>query len=141
MHNQTITDNPSGDIIADTMAGLQMSLDIALKHGINPNRICLDIGIGFGVTPQENIILIKNMHIFKTLGFPIMVGASRKSFINHFLKITDPQKRLGASIATHYQAVKNGADIIRIHDIHDHRQFFAMMTVFDNFTNGNLNVG
>ncbi len=146
MHNQTMTQNSSvniisGNIIVDTMTGLQKSLDIALKHGINPEKICLDIGIGFGVTPQENIMLINHLQTFKTLGFPIMVGASRKSFINHFLHITDPQKRLGASIAAHYHAVKNGADIIRVHDIDDHKQFFAMMAVFNNFTDGNLNVG
>lgn len=141
MHNQTMTQNPSGNIITDTMVGLQKSLDIALKHGINPEKICLDIGIGFGVTPQENIMLINHLQIFKTLGFPIMVGASRKSFINHFLGVTDPQKRLGASIAAHYQAVKNGADIIRVHDSDAHKQFFAMQAIFDNFTDGNVNVG
>jgi dihydropteroate synthase len=141
MHNQTLTQDPSGNIITDTMVGLQKSLDIALKHDINPDKICLDIGIGFGVTPQENIMLINHLQTFKTLGFPIMVGASRKSFINHFLHITDPKKRLGASIAAHYHAVKNGADIIRVHDIDDHKQFFSMMAVFNNFTDGNLNVG
>ncbi len=141
MHNQTMTQKPSGNIMLDTMTGLQKSLDIALKHGINPEKICLDIGIGFGVTPQENIMLINHLQTFKTLGFPIMVGASRKSFINHFLHITDPQKRLGASIAANYHAVKNGADIIRVHDIDDHKQFFAMMAVFNNFRDGNLNAG
>jgi dihydropteroate synthase len=131
MYNHTYTQTPSDNIVYDCLVGLQKSLDIALKHNINPHKICLDIGIGFGISPQQNITLINHIHHFKVLGFPLMVGASRKSFINHFLQIDNPQKRLGATIATHYQAVKNGADIIRIHDVHDHKQFFAMMTILN----------
>ena len=70
------------------------------------------------------------------LGFPILIGASRKSFINHFLQIPDPKKRLGATLATHYHAVQQGADILRVHDVHDHRQFFAMMPFLNDADDG-----
>ncbi len=138
MYNHSHTQTPSDNIVHDCLVGLQKSLDIALKHKINPDKICLDIGIGFGITPQQNITLINHIHHFKALGFPVMVGASRKSFINHFLQIDNPQKRLGATIATHYHAVKNGADVIRIHDVHDHKQFFVMTTILNHAVSESL---
>lgn len=131
MHNQRLVSNPSGDIIQDVKDGLKTSIDIALKHNIKPQKICLDIGIGFGLKPQENIILINHLNQFKSLGFPILIGASRKSFIEHFLGIKDPQKRSSATLATHYRAIKNGANILRIHDLAKHVQFFAMDQIFN----------
>jgi dihydropteroate synthase len=131
MYNHAMNNTKTGNIVTDCFNGLQSSLDIAVQYGINPNKICLDVGIGFGMSPIENMVIINNLGILKTLGFPILVGASRKSFINHFLNIPDPKKRLGATLATHYHAVKNGADIIRIHDVYDHKQFFAIMPHFN----------
>jgi dihydropteroate synthase len=134
MYNHALNETKTGNIVDDCMNGLKKSLDIADKHQINHQKICLDIGIGFGTTPQENIILLNNIAHFKTLGFPILVGASRKSFIHHFLNIPDPKKRLGATLATHYHAMQQGADIMRVHDVFDHQQFFAMMPLFHSFT-------
>lgn len=131
MHNQRLVDQPSGDILRDVMDGFKKSLDIAFKHHIHPQRICLDIGIGFGISPQDNIKLIHHISEFKALGYPIMVGASRKSFIQHFLGITDPKKRGPATLAAHHKAVINGANILRVHDLADHKQFFAMDALFN----------
>lgn len=129
MYNHSLTKNHSGNIITDAMTGLQKSLDIALKHNIAPNKICLDIGIGFGVKYEQNIALINHIPHFKTLGFAIMVGASRKSFIGHYLNIADPKQRLSGTLATHYHAVKQGADILRVHDVTAHQQFFKMLDI------------
>jgi dihydropteroate synthase len=129
MYNHALNTHKTGNIVNDCMNGLKESLDIADIYNINLSKICLDIGIGFGTTPQENLMLLNNISHIQTLGFPILVGASRKSFIHHFLDIPDPVKRLGATLATHYHAVQNGADIIRIHDVFDHKQFFDMMSL------------
>lgn len=141
MHNQSRIINSTGNIVTDVYNGLSQSLEIALGHHIAESKICLDIGIGFGVTPQQNIELLNNISKFKSLGFPIMVGASRKSFIKHYLHIDNPQKRLGATIATHYYACQQGADIIRVHDVDDHKQFFDMLKICNHSSHELCDVG
>ena len=82
------------------------------KKGISADRLIIDIGFGFGKTPLGNLRLINNLDFFKEIGLPIMVGASRKSTIK---KICGDQ--LGGSLAAALFAVKNGAKILRVHDV------------------------
>ena len=82
------------------------------KKGISTDRLIIDIGFGFGKTPHGNLKLINNLDFFKEIGLPIMVGASRKSTIK---KICGDQ--LGGSLAAALFAVKNGAKILRVHDV------------------------
>jgi dihydropteroate synthase len=82
------------------------------KNGISADRLIIDIGFGFGKTPLGNLRLINNLDFFKEIGLPIMVGASRKSTIR---KICGDQ--LGGSLAAALFAVKNGAKILRVHDV------------------------
>lgn len=82
------------------------------KKGISADRLIIDIGFGFGKTPLGNLRLINNLDFFKEIGLPIMVGASRKSTIR---KICGDQ--LGGSLAAALFAVKNGAKILRVHDV------------------------
>ena len=115
MHNRDAAD-PNIDIIADVAAFFARSLDIAAKAGIARDRIVLDPGIGFGKTPEQSIICIARLGEFARFGLPLLVGASRKRFINAVTP-SEPDERIGGSIASHLLAVKNGATIVRVHDV------------------------
>ncbi len=80
------------------------------------DKIVLDPGIGFGKTPEQSIACIARFAAFKRFGLPLLVGASRKRFINA-VTLSSPDERLGGSIASHLAAVANGASIVRAHDV------------------------
>jgi dihydropteroate synthase len=115
MHNRDSAD-PAIDIVADVTAFFARSLDIAARAGIAKDRIVLDPGVGFGKTPEQSMTVIARLETWKSFGLPILVGASRKRFINTVIP-TEPQQRLPGSLAAHVLAVQNGAAIIRAHDV------------------------
>jgi dihydropteroate synthase len=115
MHNRETVD-PSIDIVADISAFFERSLAIAAQAGIARERIVLDPGIGFGKTPEQSMTAIARLADFRSFGLPLLVGASRKRFINTVIAST-PDQRLGGSIAAHLVAVRNGAAIVRVHDV------------------------
>jgi dihydropteroate synthase len=115
MHNREAAD-PAIDIVADVIAFFSRSLEIASRAGIKREAIVLDPGIGFGKTPEQSIVCIARLAAFKRFGLPLLVGASRKRFINTVTP-SAPDERLGGSIASHLLAVKNGAAMIRAHDV------------------------
>ena len=115
MHNRDSAD-PNIDIIAEVTAFFARSLEIAERTGIARDKIVLDPGIGFGKTPEQSIVCIARLAEFKRFGLPLLVGASRKRFINSVTP-SSPDERLGGSIASHLMAVNNGASIVRTHDV------------------------
>jgi dihydropteroate synthase len=115
MHNRDSAD-AGLDIIADVVAFFARSLDIAERAGIARENIVLDPGIGFGKTPEQSIQCLARLAEFKRFGLPLLVGASRKRFINTVTP-SPPDDRIGGSIASHLLAVANGAAIIRAHDV------------------------
>jgi dihydropteroate synthase len=115
MHNRDAAD-PAIDIIADVTAFFQRSLDIAARSGIAHEHIVLDPGIGFGKTPEQSLACIARLDAWRSFGLPLLVGASRKRFINA-LAPSEPTERLGGSLAAHLVAVEHGAAIIRVHDV------------------------
>jgi dihydropteroate synthase len=115
MHNREAAD-PSIDIIADISAFFSRSLDIAARAGIARQNIVLDPGIGFGKTPEQSLTAIARLPELKSFGLPLLVGASRKRFIDT-VSPAPPDQRLGGSIAAHLLAVAGGAAIIRTHDV------------------------
>lgn len=117
MHNREKAD-ASIDIVADVTGFFQNSLDIAARAGIVREKIVLDPGIGFGKTPEQSIAVIARLAEFKNFGLPLLVGLSRKRFINTITP-SDTNQRLGGSIAGHLLAVLNGAAIVRTHDVAD----------------------
>jgi dihydropteroate synthase len=104
------------NIVSDINAFFAHSLDIAEKAGISPDAIVLDPGIGFGKTPEQSMEAIAKLAKFTHYGLPILVGASRKRFINT-VSPSEPLNRVGGSIAAHVLAYMNGATIIRTHDV------------------------
>jgi dihydropteroate synthase len=115
MHNREAAD-AAVDIVADVMAFFSRSLEIAAHAGIERECIVLDPGIGFGKTPEQSITCLARLAEFKRFGLPLLVGASRKRFINTITPSL-PDGRIGGSISAHLLAVQNGAAIVRAHDV------------------------
>jgi dihydropteroate synthase len=115
MHNRDTAD-PAIDIVADVDEFFSRSLEIAWSAGIARDHIVLDPGIGFGKTPEQSITCIARLEKFRSFGLPLLVGASRKRFINSIVP-SEPMERLGGSLAAHLAAVEHGAAIIRTHDV------------------------
>jgi dihydropteroate synthase len=104
------------DIMKDIAAFFARSLEIADKAGISRENIVLDPGIGFGKTPEQSMTALARLDELGVFGLPLLVGASRKRFISS-VSPSEPQQRLGGSIAAHLIAAKGGARIIRTHDV------------------------
>jgi len=115
MHNREKAD-PAIDIMADVEQFFERSLAIADKAGVSRAQIVLDPGIGFGKTPEQSIEVLAKFRALKKFGLPLLIGASRKRFINTIVP-SEPDQRLGGSIASHLLAVIDGADIVRTHDV------------------------
>jgi len=115
MHNRDRAD-PDIDIMADIAEFFAHSIKIATKAGISREHIALDPGIGFGMTQEQSMTALARLAQFDTFGFPILIGASRKRFIAT-VSPSEPDQRLGGSIAAHLIAAKAGARIIRTHDV------------------------
>ncbi len=115
MHNRDRAD-PGIDIMADIAESFTRSLDLATKAGISRENIVLDPGIGFGKTPEQSMMVLARLDQLRSFGLPLLVGASRKRFISS-VSPSEPDQRLGGSIAAHLIAAKAGARIIRTHDV------------------------
>jgi dihydropteroate synthase len=115
MHNRTAPD-AALDIMAEVTAFLARSVAIAGAAGIPRDRIVIDPGIGFGKTQDQSVTVLARLNELSTLGLPILVGASRKRFIDH-VSPAPPDRRIGGSIAAHLAAVDAGAAIVRTHDV------------------------
>jgi dihydropteroate synthase len=115
MHNRDRAD-PGIDIMTDISEFLSRSLEIAAQAGIARDNIALDPGIGFGKTQEQSMTVLARLNRLNTFGLPLLVGASRKRFIAAVTP-SEPDQRLGGSIAAHLIAAKAGAKIIRTHDV------------------------
>jgi dihydropteroate synthase len=115
VHNRETADGAI-EIIADIKKFFAQSLEIAERAGIERGRIVLDPGIGFGKTPEQSIQVIARLQEFRSFGLPLLVGLSRKRFIDA-VSPAPPDRRLGGSIAGNVLAVLAGADIVRVHDV------------------------
>ena len=126
MHMQgeprTMQERPTyTDVASDVAAFLEERLGFAVAAGIDERRICLDPGIGFGKTVEQNFALVSRLDVLLKLGRPVLVGLSRKSSLGRVLG--DPQARTGplsASIAAAVAAYERGATILRVHDVKEH---------------------
>ena len=115
MHNRERAD-PAIDIMRDIDAFFSRSLAIADAAGIAREDIVLDPGIGFGKTPEQSMECIARLETLKRFNLPLLIGASRKRFIDT-VSPSLPLERIGGSLAAHLLAVRNGAAIIRTHDV------------------------
>jgi len=123
MHNRDNTDY--NDIMTDILSELSESITLALKAGVKDENIIIDPGIGFGKTWKQNIIVLQNLELFKKLSFPILLGASRKSFIGKTLGL-DVNDRLEGTLAVTAAGIMKGTDIVRVHDVLQNARVAAM---------------
>lgn len=113
------------DVVEDVLEYFKRRIDICLTAGIAKEKICLDPGIGFGKNLEHNVELLRHLHRFRELGFPLLLGTSRKSFIAKISAGEGPRERLGGSIAS-ILAVLKDVDIVRVHDVAPTRQALAV---------------
>lgn len=114
MHNQR--GRPSGDVVANVLAGWEESLRIAAGAGIPRERIILDPGFGFGWTPEENLQMVRRLDELSAAGQPLLLGPSRKSTLGLVLD-APVEERLEGTAATVAIAIAKGVDIVRVHDV------------------------
>ncbi|MDQ2985855.1 MAG: dihydropteroate synthase [Armatimonadota bacterium] len=105
------------DVVTEVLDWLLARADEAIAAGIARENIWIDPGIGFGKTVDHNLSLLKTTAEFASTGFPVLVGASRKSFIGKIADEDQPQNRMPGSLAAALYAVSKGARIVRVHDV------------------------
>ena len=104
-------------LIPEIMDYLRMSIRLAVKFGIDEDKIVIDPGIGFGKTFDHNLEIIKNLHEFTLLEKPLLIGPSRKAFLGKILNDAPASERLEGTAAAVVISILNGANIIRVHDV------------------------
>ena len=118
----TMQKNPVyGSLVDEIIVYLDTSIKLALEAGIAKDKIMIDPGIGFGKTVGHNLEIIKRLKEFKILGFPILVGPSRKSFIGKILNL-EPKERIFGTVPACVLAIGNGANMVRVHDVKEVKQ-------------------
>lgn len=132
MHSQP----PVGDIIEEVTSDFRRAITAANSRGVIDEQIVLDVGIGFGKRAEQNLELIAKLD--KIVGefenYPILVGASRKSFIGKILNASRPDQRLYGSLAAAVIAVWNGAKIIRVHDVKENEETLRFVRAVSSLT-------
>ena len=123
MHNRT--DKNYNNLIEDMLEDLKASIRIALAAGVKPENIILDPGIGFAKTYENNLEVLKRLEEFKILGYPLLLGTSRKSVIGNALNLPT-NKRVEGTIATTVIGILKGYDFVRVHDVLENKRAAVM---------------
>jgi dihydropteroate synthase len=110
------------DVMPEIISFLAKQIAIATATGINQNKIIIDPGIGFAKNYEQNLEIFRRLHSLKALNCPILVGASRKSFIGRILNQPEPKARVWGTAAASCAAIFHGADILRVHDVKEIRE-------------------
>ena len=118
------------DVVADVVAELGERLQAIEKAGISLNKVALDPGFGFAKTAEQNFELLAGLHRVKELGQPLLVGVSRKSMIYKTLGIT-PEESLSATQAVHWEALRQGATLLRVHDVKEAVETIKLYEKYD----------
>ncbi|MBD1911945.1 MULTISPECIES: dihydropteroate synthase [unclassified Leptolyngbya] len=121
------------DLMGDIYNFLARRIEAALASGISQTHIAIDPGIGFAKTYAQNLKILRELPKLKALGYPILVGPSRKAFIGHILNQPDAKQRVWGTAAACYGAIAGGADILRVHDI---REMYDVSRVADAILRG-----
>jgi dihydropteroate synthase len=110
------------NVTEEVIEFLALRIDAAVASGIKPNRIILDPGIGFGKTREHNLELLAHLDRIVSLGYPVVLGTSRKRFMGSLLEVNEPTELLGATTATTALGIAAGVRIFRVHDVKPNRQ-------------------
>ena len=123
MHNREV--KPYNSLIEDVIKDLEESIDIVLKAGVNKENIILDPGIGFAKTYEENLIVMNNVDKIKAIGYPVLLGTSRRSMIGLTLDLP-VNERVEGTVATTVMGIMKGMDFIRVHDVLENKRAAVM---------------
>ncbi len=125
---KTMQENPYyKDTIGEIKKELEEKVNYALESGIEKERIVIDPGIGFGKRVVDNLLILKNIEEFKNMGFPLLIGHSRKSFIGKILNIENPENRLFGTLGVSAYLYLKKVSIIRVHDVKETREIFKIL--------------
>lgn len=114
----TMQDAPVyADVVAEVCRYLEAQARLLMDAGVSRDRIAVDPGIGFGKTLPHNLALLAGLDAIAELGYAVVLGASRKRFIGELTGVTEPRLRLAGSVAAALEAVRRGADVVRVHDV------------------------
>jgi dihydropteroate synthase len=106
-------DDAVGEVIAELRAGVQRAEDA----GVESNRIVIDPGIGFSKRGEQSLAMLSQLKRFATLGYPVLVGVSRKRFIGEITKVAAPSERTAGTVGANVVALERGARLFRVHDV------------------------
>ncbi|CAM5768744.1 hypothetical protein LMIY3S_02601 [Labrys miyagiensis] len=129
---QTMQNNPCyTDVVSQVRTELDFKCQRAIKAGIDASRLWLDPGLGFGKTLEHNLALLDATPQLRTLGYPVLIGASRKSLVRGVDREVPPPQRLGGSVAAAIASAQRGADALRVHDVAETRQALAVWSAVE----------
>jgi len=114
------------DVVREVRDFLAERAQQAIRAGVELENIILDPGIGFGKTPEHNLRLLKRLDSLVELGFPVLVGVSRKSFLGKITGSEDPKSRLFGTVAANVLAYERGASLFRVHDVRANKEALAV---------------
>ncbi|MEY3148991.1 MAG: dihydropteroate synthase [Actinomycetota bacterium] len=118
------------DVVKEVKEELEARIDSAIESGVNPEQIIIDPGLGFSKLPEHNWELLKNIDRIALLGYPILVGASRKRFLGELTGAVNPDEREFASIAVTAMMAKQNIWAVRTHSVKPHRDAIATVSAF-----------
>ena len=126
MHNRNLEEHPYvGDVVAEVLADLQESIDIAIRAGVKKEQIITDPGIGYGKTLADNLMIMNSVEKLKELKYPVLLGTSKKSMIGLTLNLPK-EKRLEGTLVTTVMGVMKGCAFIRVHDVLENKRAVVM---------------
>lgn len=125
MHNRNLEKNPYDNLMEDVQKDLEHCIDVAVKAGVKKDKIILDPGIGFGKTLEDNLKVMNHLENIQQLGYPVLLGTSRKSMIGLTLELP-VEERVEGTIATTVIGVMKGCTFIRVHDVKENYRAMKM---------------
>ncbi len=113
------------DVVSEVTDFLESRAEHAVRAGVRPENIIVDPGIGFGKNLEHNLALLRNLDAIGSLGFPVLIGASRKTFIGTITGVKEASERVFGTVATTVLAYEKGATFFRVHDVRANREALA----------------
>lgn len=125
---QTMQNNPHyfHGVMPELMNWFDKQIGLLIQRGVKEEHVIIDPGIGFGKSVEDNLEIIRNISKLKTLGFPILIGISRKSFMSRILG-KKPTELLSATISLNTLLIEQEVDVIRVHDVQEHRDVIDLL--------------
>jgi len=120
---ETMQNNPVySDVVAEVIEFLRARVQAANEAGIHKNKLLVDPGIGFGKSSEHNLSILAHLKRVVTLGYPVLLGTSRKRFMGNLLNEAEPKNLVAATCSTTALAVQSGVKVFRVHDVAENRQ-------------------